>query len=232
MIHLRSVHVRNPDALPTGFPFDLPIIQTLDEIEFTSPVTILVGENGSGKSSLLEAIGSSAGLPTIGAVPIDRDETLASAHDLAKHLVLTWNKRNHRGFYLRSEDFFGFALGTNRMVKELTEIASQFELGTKARAAVDGQKNALVGAYGDLNAHSHGESFFHVFAQRITGNGLYLMDEPEVALSPQRQIALLALIGDAVDADAQFLIATHSPMLMAWPGAQLLSLGDEGIREI
>src|SRR3954447_4445110 len=126
MIQLRSVHIRNPDALPDGFPFDLPLIVTLEEIIFDAPVTILVGENGSGKSTLLEAIGSSAALPTIGSISIDRDETLASAHDLAGHLVLTWNKRNHRGFYLRSEDFFGFALGTNRSIRELSELAETF----------------------------------------------------------------------------------------------------------
>jgi len=84
MIQLRSIHIRNPDALPDGFPFDVPVVRSLDEVEFTAPVTILVGENGSGKSTLLEAIGSSASLPTIGAVSIDRDETLAAAHDLAR----------------------------------------------------------------------------------------------------------------------------------------------------
>jgi predicted ATPase len=228
-ISLRSIHIRNPDALPDGFPFDVPVVRTLEEIEFTSPVTILVGENGSGKSTLLEAIGSSASLPTIGSISIDRDETLAAAHDLARHLVLTWNRRTHRGFYLRSEDFFGFALGTNRTINELAELAESFEPGTHARAAVEGQRFALVNQYGDLDARSHGESFFHVFARRINGDGLYLMDEPEVALSPQRQIALIALITDAVELGAQFIIATHAPMLMAIPGAQILVLSDEGI---
>jgi predicted ATPase len=90
----------------------------------------------------------------------------------------------------------------------------------------------LVARYGDLDARSHGESFFHVFAQRITGNGLYLMDEPEVALSPQRQIALLALLRDAVEADAQFIIATHAPMLMAFPGAIILRLDETGISPV
>ena len=225
------MHIRNPDALPDGYPFDLPVVRSLDEIEFRAPVTILVGENGSGKSTLMEAIGSSASLPTIGSISIDRDETLASAHDLAKHLVLTWNKRNHRGFYLRSEDFFGFALGTNRLVKELTEIADSLEPGSYARSSILEESNALVNRYGNLDARSHGEAFFHVFAQRITGNGLYLMDEPEVALSPQRQIALLALLQDAVEADGQFLIATHSPILMAFPGAQILFLGDNTIED-
>ena len=228
-ISLRSIHIRNPDALPDGFPFDVPVVRTLDEIALTSPVTILVGENGSGKSTLLEAIGSSASLPTIGAISIDRDETLAAAHDLARHLVLTWNKRSHRGFYLRSEDFFGFALGTNRSISELTELAETFEPGTYARDTVEEQRNALVRQYGDLDARSHGESFFHVFARRITGDGLYLMDEPEVALSPQRQIALIALIMDAVELGAQFIIATHAPMLMAIPNAQILVLSETGI---
>jgi len=231
VIHLRSVHVRNPEALPAGFPFDLPIVRTLDEIAFPTPVTFLVGENGSGKSTLLEAIGVSANLPTIGTVEMARDETLPAAHDLAGHLVLTWAKRSHRGFYLRSEDFFGFALGTNRTIRELDEMAQGFAPGSYARATIEEQRNALQRQYGDLEARSHGESFFDVFARRITGNGLYLMDEPEVALSPQRQIALLALLTDAIAADAQFLIATHSPILMACPGALILVLGEEEIVE-
>ena len=85
--------------------------------------------------------------------------------------------------------------------------------------------------YGDLNARSHGEGFFQVFAERFTPGGVYLMDEPEVALSPQRQIALLLLMKEVVAQEAQFIIATHSPMLMAYPGAQILHLTDEGIRE-
>ena len=112
MIHLRSFRIRNPDALPDGFPFDLPIVRTLDEVELTAPVAFLVGENGSGKSTLLEAIAASANLPTIGSVAIERDETLTAAQALGRQLVLSWASRSHRGFYMRSEDFFGFGLST------------------------------------------------------------------------------------------------------------------------
>jgi predicted ATPase len=231
MIHLRSVRIRNPDVLPDGHPFDLPIIRTLDELELTAPVAFLVGENGSGKSTLLEAIAASANLPTIGSVAIERDETLTAAQTLGRQLVLSWGSRNHRGFYMRSEDFFGFGLSTRRTIAELDDIVSTLEPGTYAHASVMAQRNALEKKYGDLNERSHGEGFFQVFAERFTPGGIYLMDEPEVALSPQRLIALLLLMKEVVAQDAQFIIATHSPMLMAYPGAQILHLSDGGIRQ-
>lgn len=231
MIHLQSVRVRNPDVLPDGYPFSIPIIQKLDELDFTAPVTFLVGENGSGKSSLIEAIAASANLPTVGSVAVADDETLNDAQALSRHLVLSWSKRNHRGFYLRSEDFFGFALNTSRTIDELGEIAKDFEPGSYAHSVVMGQRSALAQNYGELNTVSHGESFFSVFGSRLTGNGLYLLDEPEVALSPQRQIALLALLKDTVANDGQFVIATHSPILMAYPDAQILHLSENGIHE-
>ena len=231
MIHLRSIRVRNPDALPDGFPFDLPIVRALDTLDLTAPVAFLVGENGSGKSTLLEAVAASANLPTIGSVAIERDETLTAAQALGRQLVLSWASRNHRGFYMRSEDFFGFGLSTQRTIEELGEIAGTFEPGSHAHATVMAQRKALEQKYGDLNARSHGEGFFQVFAERFTPGGIYLMDEPEVALSPQRQIALLLLMKEVVARDAQFIIATHSPMLMAYPDAQILHLAEDGIRE-
>ena len=231
MLHLRSLRIRNPEALPEGFPFDLPIIRALDSLELTSPVAFLVGENGSGKSTLLEAIAASANLPTIGSIAIERDDTLTAAQELARRLVLTWTSRNHRGFYVRSEDFFGFGLSTQRTIEELGEIAATLEPGTYAHETVIAQQRALERKYGDLNERSHGEGFFQVFTERFTPGGVYLMDEPEVALSPQRLIALLVLMKQVVAEDAQFLIATHSPMLMAYPGAQILYLSADGIRE-
>ena len=231
MMHLRSVRIRNPDALPDGFPYDLPIIRTLDVLELTAPVTFLVGENGSGKSTLLEAIAASANLPTIGSIAIERDETLTLAQTLGRHLVLSWSSRTHRGFYMRSEDFFGFGLSTQRTIAELSEIAESFPPGSHAHGSVMAQRDALDRKYGDLNERSHGEGFFQVFAERFTPGGVYLLDEPEVALSPQRLIALLLLMKETVAQDAQFIIATHSPMLMAYPGAQILHLSDQGIHE-
>jgi predicted ATPase len=132
---------------------------------------------------------------------------------------------------MRSEDFFGFGLSTQRTIAELDQIAGTLEPGSYAHATVMAQRNALDRKYGDLNARSHGEGFFQVFAERFTPGGLYLLDEPEVALSPQRQIALLALMKQVVGQDAQFIIATHAPMLMAYPGAHILHLSEVGIRE-
>lgn len=231
MMHLRSFRIRNAEALPDGFPFDLPIIRTLDTVGLTAAVTFLVGENGSGKSTLLEAIAASANLPTIGSVAIERDETLTAAQSLGRQLVLSWASRTHRGFYMRSEDFFGFGLNSLRTIAELDEIAATLEPGSYAHSSVMAQRNALQRKYGNLNERSHGEGFFQVFAERFTPGGIYLMDEPEVALSPQRLIALLLLMKEVVAQEAQFIIATHSPMLMAYPGAQILHLSEQGIRE-
>jgi predicted ATPase len=231
MIHLRSIRMRNPEALPDRFPFVLPIVRALDEIAITAPVVFLVGENGSGKSTLLEAIAASANLPTIGSVAIEQDETLTAAQELGRNLVLSWASRTHRGFFMRAEDFFGFGINTQRTIAELREIAESFPADSRAYGTVMAQSRALERKYGDLNARSHGEGFFQVFVERFTPGGLYLMDEPEVALSPQRLIALLLLMKQVVARDAQFMIATHSPMLMAYPGAQILHLTDGGIRE-
>ena len=123
-------------------------------------------------------------MPTIGSVELERDKTLSVAQELGRQLVLSWSSRSHRGFYMRSEDFFGFGLSTQRTIAELDQIADTLEPGTYAHATVMTQRNALDRKYGDLNARSHGEGFFQVFAERFTPGGLYLLDEPEVALSP------------------------------------------------
>ncbi|MFN0123015.1 MAG: AAA family ATPase [Blastocatellia bacterium] len=239
MIHLQSISLSRTPARTDEYPFSLPLIRDFPDLPFRSNVTFLTGENGSGKSTLLEAIAAGAGAIAAGATDIDRDESLAPARKLGKFLKFNWRNKTRRGFYLRAEDFFGFALRMQREVRDLEQIARDFEgdysgyaLGLAQGAAL-GQRQALIEKYGEnLDARSHGESFLKMFQARFVPNGLYLLDEPEAPLSPQRQLALLAMLKEMTEQDAQFIIATHSPILMAFPGAVILHFDGRTISEI
>jgi predicted ATPase len=227
------------ETLPEDYPFTVPVIQSLDRLTFHSPVTLFVGENGSGKSTLLEAIAAGVRSVAVGGADIARDENLEPARELAQRLRFTWTKRTHRGFFLRAEDVFNFGRRMAGLVGELGELAEEFEgkfegYGRSlARGAALGQQKALLERYGrDLNMKSHGESFLHIFGQRFVPGGLYLLDEPDTPLSPQRQLAFLSLLKEMVAEDSQFIIATHSPILMAFPAATILSFDGGSAREV
>ena len=231
MIHLRSVGRKSGGG--AGFPFDVPVIRALTELTFDAPVTFFVGENGSGKSTLLEAIALAASLPTVGSADSVRDGTLAKQRAFAKTLKLTWNARTRRGFFLRAEDFFGF---TKRLAQERSELTarladlddeykdrSAYAKGLAAGPAVASLAD-MERRYGvDLDANSHGQSFLKLFQSRFVPGGLYLLDEPEAPLSPQSQLALITMMAEMVAQDAQFIVATHSPIVLAFPGARIYS---------
>jgi predicted ATPase len=232
-IHLSSLSRRGGDD--GAFPFTVPAIRMLDGLALDSSVTFFVGENGSGKSTLLEGIAAAAQLPAIGSADLPRDETLAAQRRLAKTLRLSWHKKATRGFFLRAEDFFGF---TKRLAREraelqttMREVAAEYRAQNRSKYAEGLAQGPLASSlaamerrYGvDLDANSHGQSFLKLFQSRFVPGGLYLLDEPEAPLSPQSQLALLAMIGDMVNQDAQFIIATHSPMLLAFPSARIYS---------
>ena len=238
-LHLRSVEIDRVNALPDGFPFSVLAIGSLQRLELTAPVTFLVGENGCGKSTLLEAIACAVGSITVGSESVDRDATLAPIRSLAQHLKLTWKVRTQRGFFMRAEDFFGYARKMATMREELERDLERVEKETRgrsrtaqayARAAFQGQIAALDDRYANdggpsaLDARSHGESFLDFFQSRFVPGGLYLLDEPEAPLSPQRQMSFLVLLKQMLQEDAQFIIATHSPIIMAYPGATILSM--------
>ncbi|MBI1800389.1 MAG: AAA family ATPase [Chloroflexi bacterium] len=234
MIHLRSVGLVKLGGHATdGFPFDVPVIRALETLEFSAPVTFFVGENGSGKSTLLEAIASAADSITVGSENIARDPSLAPIRALAKRLKLIWQKRTKKGFFLRAEDFFGYARRLARMRAELEQEASEAESEYKGRSETAlalarmpymRELHALKTQYGrELGDYSHGESFLSFFQARFVPGGLYLLDEPEAPLSPLRQLAFLFMLKQMSEQDAQFIIATHSPIIMAFPGATILS---------
>jgi predicted ATPase len=233
VIHLSSVSRRGGDD--GAFPFTVPAIRTLDGMALDRPVTFFVGENGSGKSTLLEGLAAAARLPAIGSADVPRDDTLAAQRQLGTALRLSWQKKATRGFFLRAEDFFGFTKRLAReraeLLAEMREVSSEYraqDRSTYAEGLAQGPLAASLAGmerrYGvDLDANSHGQSFLKLFQSRFVPGGLYLLDEPEAPLSPQSQLALLAMIGDMVGQEAQFIIATHSPMLLAYPGAQIYS---------
>ena len=202
----------------TSYPFSIPSIGSLDELALDSKVTFLIGENGSGKSTLIEAIAVLAGFNAEGGSKNFRFGTRRSESCLHQVMRPIRNpKRPRDGFFLRAESYFNVA----------TEIEKLDEDPYAGPRVIDG--------FGGVSLHeqSHGESFLALATNRFHGNGLYILDEPEAALSPKRQLTLLSIIHDLVEHRAsQFVIATHSPILMAYPKALIYRLGPSGIERV
>ncbi len=197
------------------FPFTIPAIKNLDHLEFSPTVTFIIGENGSGKSTLVEAIAVAMGFNPEGGTKNFNFGTRESHSDLHEYLRLVKSiKRPKDGFFLRAESFFNVA----------TNI-EQLDVGWGGPPIID--------SYGGSSLHeqSHGESFLSLVLHRFSGNGLYILDEPEAALSPTRQLTVLARMKQLLDLDSQFIIATHSPILMAYPGAIIYCISESGIRK-
>ena len=207
----------SPDL--SGYPFTLKAVRALAEIgnvAFHPNVTFLVGENGSGKSTLLEALAIASGFNPEGGTRNFNFATTETHSELHRHLKLTRGVRAPRdGFFLRAESFYNLASNIDELDREGSALPP------------------LIHSYGGVSLHrqSHGESFMALLLNRLGGRGLYLFDEPEAALSPMRQMSLISRLHELVNLDSQFIIATHSPILMAYPNASILSL-DDNLREI
>jgi predicted ATPase len=243
MIHLRSVTIEAAPAVRSAFPFTVPALATLEALAFSTPVTFLVGENGSGKSTFLEALAWAVESVAAGSAPLERDPTLEAVRPLARALRPVWSRRTRRGFFLRAEDFFGWVKRTNAERAALEREAARVRAESAHLPAGEldrilspytGSASALTSRYGaDADARSHGEQFLAFFATRVVPDGLYLLDEPEAPLSPSRQLALLATLREASEQRrCQFVIATHSPLLLALPGATILSFDQAPIAAV
>lgn len=238
MIFLRSLDYKKP--IPEDeFPFSLPIFKAFQNLEFTSAVTFFVGENGSGKSTLVEAIAYGMNAVAVGSENLETDESLEDIRHFSSFFRFVKNRKPKRGFFFRAEDFFGFIKRIKKEIRAYEEMQSDFEEKLSgygkllAAAMARGQHSALKSRYGDdPNAFSHGESFLNLFSSRLVPEGLYILDEPETPLSPQKQLTLLSLIKQMTGESCQFIIATHSPILMAFPEAQILSFDSSPIRQI
>jgi predicted ATPase len=199
------------------YPFSLPAVRNLDVLELHPKVTFLIGENGSGKSTLLEAIAVAWGFNPEGGTKNFAFATRTSHSELHQYIRIEKTIRRPRdGFFFRAESFFNVATEIERLDAEPAGGAR------------------IIDSYGGLSLHeqSHGESFLAFMTNRLGGGGFYLLDEPEAALSPQRQLAVLSCMHDLVNDDSQFIIATHSPLLMAYPDAHIYNLSTEGIEKI
>lgn len=209
---LESIHLkRDGIASFDEFPFSVPAISKLDQLEFHPKVTFFIGENGAGKSTLLEAIALLEGFNQAGG---SRNFHFA---DTKTWKALAWalgvrrgpsRLKGSDGFFFRAENFFNIATEVDRL--------------------------GLTKYYGGKSLHdqSHGESLLSLVTNRFAGNGLYLMDEPEAALSPQRQLTFLVAMHDLVKRGGQMIIATHSPILLAYPDAKIYEFSDTGIAPI
>lgn len=198
------------------YPFSLPAVRHLETLDLHPAVTFLVGENGSGKSTLLEAVAVAWGFNPEGGTKNFRFQTRASHSVLHEYLRLVKGVQRPRdGFFLRAESFFNVATEIERLD--------------------DGPGGPpIIGSYGGRSLHqqSHGESFFSLMTNRFGGHGLYVLDEPEAALSPSRQLAMLSRMHELVQARSQFIIATHSPIIMAYPDAWIYQITDDGLRRV
>lgn len=243
MIHLNSISVREFNSQDkNSFPFSLEIIHALREMRFASPVTFFVGENGSGKSTILETIACAVDSITVGSESVKTDKSLAPLRKLAQYFRLAWTKRTRKGFFLRAEDFFGYAKSMRQTKEEfqqdLENVKEEYKGRSKYAEALasmpyQSQLADMQRRYGDgLDSYSHGESFLTLFQSRFVPDGLYLLDEPEAALSPMRQLTFLAALKQMVQENSQFIIATHSPILLAFPDSQILQFANGACREV
>jgi predicted ATPase len=190
------------------YPFNVRAFSRGIDLAFRTNVTFFAGENGSGKSTLLEALAECCGFNSEGGNRDHHRETLTERSALAQALRLSWLPKVAEGFFMRAESFYNFAT----YIEQVSDLR----------------------AYGgkSLHAQSHGESFLALFAHRFE-QGIYILDEPEAALSPQRQLSFLRIIHELeAPGHVQFLISTHSPIILSYPGAVLFSLDGDGIREV
>jgi predicted ATPase len=207
--YIRSIEL-NRENVPSfsKYPFNLPAIRDLQSLSFHPKVTFIIGENGSGKSTILESIAVAYGFNAEGGTKNFNFSSRATHSNLNSYIkIVKGTKKPRTGFFLRAESFYNFASNVDDL--------------------------EAVNSYGgrSLHAQSHGESFLAVFLNKFTGEGIYILDEPEAALSPSRQMSMLTRMHELVKEGSQFIIATHSPIIMAYPQAIIYQI-KEGFEQI
>lgn len=198
------------------YPFNLPAIRDLQTLAFHPKVTFIIGENGSGKSTILESIAVAYGFNAEGGTKNFNFTSRATHSDLNSYMkVVKGTKKPRNGFFLRAESFYNFA-------SNIDDLDKEGSFGPP-----------LINSYGGRSLHeqSHGESFFAVFLNKFSGEGIYILDEPEAALSPSRQMSMLTRMHELVREGSQFIIATHSPIVMAYPNAIIYQI-KEGFEQV
>ena len=221
------------------FPFNIPAVKFAKQIELDERITIFVGDNGSGKSTLLETIAYWLKIPLIGGY-IDSSAGFEAARLLKPYLDIEWRREIRKGFFFRAEDFSHFIDAVDRekskIMMDLSELKGQVDdsIIEKMSETMNYSLHATRKNYGsDMQAFSHGEAYLTILQTRILDKGIYLLDEPEAALSPLKQLSLMAFILEVLkNKNTQFIIATHSPMLMGLPGATLYEIQEDGMRRV
>ncbi|WP_040286283.1 AAA family ATPase [Sporosarcina koreensis] len=215
--YIKSLSLKRERIRSFGsYPLSLPFLRHLEELTFHPSVTYIIGENGMGKSTLLEGAATNLGFNPEGGTRNFNFSSYDSHSNLDEYLRITKGVRRPRdSFFFRAETYYNVA----------THIE---ELDTEP---LGGPR--IIDSFGGKSLHeqSHGESFFAAFLERFQGNGLYILDEPEAALSPVRQLAMLARIHELAEDGSQFIISTHSPILMAYPDAVIYQIDEQGIEE-
>ncbi len=210
MIYINKITNKRSIEDRKEYPYNIPSIRNLDTFEFKSNVTFIVGENGSGKSTFVEAIAVCAGFNPEGGSTYLNYHTYDTHSRLFNDFKLTRNgRRNKDGYFLRAESFYNVA-------SEIDRISDRSQLDRNYGGA--------------LHERSHGESFLSVILNRLSGNGLYIFDEPESALSVASLFKLIIKINELEKQNSQFIIATHSPILLAYPGAEIYAMTEQGLR--
>nr|WP_206154763.1 AAA family ATPase [Clostridium beijerinckii] len=213
-MYIKEIRLKKEIHKDDSYIKELPVVNNLTSLDLSSNVTYFVGENGSGKSTLLEAIAVNSGFNAEGGTKNFCFSSRETHSDLYKYItVVKGVQRPRDGFFLRAESFYNVATEIEKLDLESSEGVP------------------VIKSYGGTSLHkmSHGESFITLMTNRFSGNGLYILDEPEAALSPIKQMAMLTIINELVKKKSQFIIATHSPILMAYPGADIFVIDDDGI---
>lgn len=210
---IKKVELKKTSIFKNEYYSEIPVIKNFSELEFNYPITFFVGENGSGKSTLLEAIAISYGFNPEGGSLNFRFQTKNTHSSLSDFTLLSKGVKAKDGYFLRAESFYNTSSYIEDIYKDDPVMLNQ--------------------SYGrSLHQCSHGESFMSLIQHRFRGNGIYILDEPEAALSPQRQLSLILRINELVNDNSQFLIATHSPILLGMDNAQIFTFDNQELETI
>jgi predicted ATPase len=238
MSFIRSFSIKAGKERP--FPFSIPAVRFAREVELGEQVTVFVGDNGCGKSTLLEAIAYSVDIPLIGGRIGGASPSFEAAKAIKPFLEINWKREVRKGFFFRAEDFSHFIDNVDRerekIAMELLDLKGKVDDSViqQMRENMNWAGAGMRRDYGvDVNTLSHGEAYLTILQTRIQDKGIFLLDEPEAALSPLKQLSLIAFILEVLKGGkAQFIMATHSPILMGIPGAVLYEIRDEGMERV
>ncbi len=237
MSFIRSFSINTQKTAP--FPFNIAGVRYARNISLDSKVTIFVGDNGCGKSTLLESIALFLNLPLIGGF-IERNDGFEAAQILQPFVEINWKREMRKGFFFRAEDFSDFINSVENDKRKISNNLSELK-GVVDDSIIKQMSESMNYAlynmrknYGDnMQAYSHGEAYLKIMDTRIGDKGIYLLDEPEAALSPIKQLSLIFMIMEILKkGSSQFIISTHSPMLMGIPEALIYEIKEDGMQAV